>query len=60
MAAAARMLAEAGGALLYNYGLGLGFLATVRPDGGPRPPISRREIVVIASVLPALRNAFPA
>jgi hypothetical protein len=36
MAAAARMLAEAGGAPLYNYGLGLGFLATVRPDGGPR------------------------
>lgn len=29
-------LAEAGRALLYQYGLGLGFLATVRPDGAPR------------------------
>lgn len=22
--------------LFYQYGIGLGFLATVRPDGGPR------------------------
>lgn len=29
-------LAEAGRALFYQYGPGLGFLATVRPDGGPR------------------------
>jgi hypothetical protein len=29
-------LAEAGRALFYQYGTGLGFLATVRPDGGPR------------------------
>jgi hypothetical protein len=29
-------LAEAGRALLYQFGVGLGFLATVRPDGGPR------------------------
>ena len=29
-------LAAAGQELLYNYGLGLGFLATVAPDGGPR------------------------
>jgi|SRR5215472_1929255 len=29
-------LAEAGRALLYQYGVGLGFLATVRLDGGPR------------------------
>ena len=29
-------LAEAGRGLLYNFGVGLGFLATVRPDGGPR------------------------
>ncbi|MDH4111766.1 MAG: pyridoxamine 5'-phosphate oxidase family protein [Actinomycetota bacterium] len=28
--------AEAGEVLLYQYGVGLGFLATVRPDGGPR------------------------
>jgi hypothetical protein len=36
MAAQAPELAEAGRALLYNYGLGLGFLGTVRADGGPR------------------------
>lgn len=29
-------LAEAGRALLYQFGVGLGFLATVRRDGGPR------------------------
>jgi hypothetical protein len=29
-------LAEAGRRLLYQYGLGLGFLATIRPSGGPR------------------------
>jgi hypothetical protein len=29
-------LAEAGHALLYQFGVGLAFLATVRPDGGPR------------------------
>ena len=29
-------LAEAGRRLLYQYGLGLGFLATIRPGGGPR------------------------
>jgi len=29
-------LAEAGKRLFYNFGVGLGFLATVRPDGGPR------------------------
>jgi hypothetical protein len=29
-------LAEAGRALLYQFGVGLGFLATTRPDGGPR------------------------
>jgi hypothetical protein len=29
-------LAEAGRALLYQYGVGLAFLATVRADGGPR------------------------
>jgi hypothetical protein len=29
-------LAEAGRALFYTYGVGLAFLATVRPDGGPR------------------------
>lgn len=29
-------LAEAGVAQLFQYGVGLAFLATVRPDGGPR------------------------
>jgi len=29
-------LAVAGRRLLYNFGIGLGFLATVRSDGGPR------------------------
>ncbi len=29
-------LAESGRGLLYQYGIGLGSLATVRPDGGPR------------------------
>lgn len=29
-------LADAGRALLYQYGVGLGMLATVRRDGGPR------------------------
>src|SRR4051794_7341702 len=29
-------LAAAGRRLLYQFGLGLGFLATVRPNGGPR------------------------
>jgi len=29
-------LAEAGRELLYQFGVGLGFLATIRPDTGPR------------------------
>src|SRR3989304_5573222 len=29
-------LAEAGRALFYQFGVGLAFLSTVRPDGGPR------------------------
>jgi hypothetical protein len=29
-------LAEPGRALLYRFGVGLGYLATTRPDGGPR------------------------
>jgi hypothetical protein len=29
-------MAAAGQALLYQFGVGLGYLATVRPDGGPR------------------------
>jgi pyridoxamine 5'-phosphate oxidase-like protein len=34
--AAAPELATAGQRLLYQFGPGLGYLATVRPDGGPR------------------------
>jgi hypothetical protein len=50
-AAAKPALAEAGRALLYQYGPGLGYLATVRPDGGPRlhpvcPFISGEDLVV--------------
>jgi hypothetical protein len=33
---AAPQLASKGNALLYQYGAPLGYLATVRPDGGPR------------------------
>jgi pyridoxamine 5'-phosphate oxidase-like protein len=33
---AAEALAEAGRALIYQFGVGLGYLATVRHDGGPR------------------------
>lgn len=29
-------MAKKGAELLYEYGVGLGFLATVRSDGGPR------------------------
>src|SRR3990172_4567141 len=29
-------MAEAGRALIYQFKVGLGYLATVRPDGGPR------------------------
>jgi hypothetical protein len=35
-AEAAPAIAAAGRALFYQYGIGLGFLATIRPDGGPR------------------------
>jgi hypothetical protein len=31
-----REVAEAGRGLLYQFGIGLGYLATVRKDGGPR------------------------
>jgi hypothetical protein len=35
-AATAPEMAEGGRKLIYQYGIGLGFLATVRRDGGPR------------------------
>jgi hypothetical protein len=34
-AAAAPEIAEAGKKLFYQHGVGLGYIATVRPDGGP-------------------------
>ena len=34
--AAAPELAAAGRGLLYQHGIGLGYLATIRPNGGPR------------------------
>jgi general stress protein 26 len=36
LARAAPDMADAGRRLLYDHGVGLGFLATVRKDGGPR------------------------
>jgi pyridoxamine 5'-phosphate oxidase-like protein len=36
LAAEAPALADAGRALIYQFGVGLGYLATVRHDGGPR------------------------
>jgi len=36
LAGAVPDLAEAGRRLLYHHGVGLGFLATIRKDGGPR------------------------
>ncbi|MQA87077.1 MAG: hypothetical protein GEV03_21225 [Streptosporangiales bacterium] len=43
-------LAEAGRRLLYQFGVGLAFLGTVRPDGGPRlhpicPLLSGEELL---------------
>jgi hypothetical protein len=36
LAAARPDLADAGRSMLYQFGVGLAFLGTVRPDGGPR------------------------
>ena len=42
-AASAPKLAAVGSRFFYMYGVGIGFLATVRRDGGPRVhPISPR------------------
>jgi len=53
-------LAEAGRAQFYQHGLGLGFLATVRRDGGPRvhpvcPVISAAGLHVL--ILPGPKRA---
>ena len=54
-------LAEAGREQLYVHGLGLGFLATVRPDGGPRvhpvcPVISPAGLHLFIQPGPKLRD----
>ncbi len=49
-------LAEAGRTLLYQYGVGLGFLATIRPDTGPRlHPICPilHEVRLLAFIIPS-------
>jgi len=51
-ATAAPQLAQAGSALLNQFGVGLAFLATLRPDGGPRlhpvcPVISGERLYVL-------------
>lgn len=54
-------VAEAGRALLYQFGVGLGFLATVRRDGGPRlhpmcPIISDAGLFAFIVPSPKLRD----
>src|SRR5262245_7312768 len=55
-------VAEAGRALIYQYGVGLGFLATIRKDGGPRlhpvcPVIANGGLYVfIGNKSPKLRD----
>jgi hypothetical protein len=51
-------LADAGRELLYEFGVGLAFLATVRPDGGPRlhpmcPVLTAEEDELYAFVIPS-------
>ncbi len=53
-AAAAPALADAGRALLTQFGVGLAFLATVRKDGAPRvhpvcPVLSRERLFVLVT-----------
>lgn len=54
-------LASAGRRLFYQHGLGLGFLATVRPDGGPRvhpmcPILHRDGLFALIVPGPKLRD----
>lgn len=55
-------MAEAGRALIYHHKVGLGYLATVRPDGGPRlhpvcPTIANGGLYVfIGNKSPKLRD----
>ena len=58
-AAARPDLAEAGRTLLYQFGVGLAFLSTVRPDGGPRlhpfcPVLLEGRLV--AHIIPSLKR----
>lgn len=52
-------LAEAGQGLLYQFGVGLAFLSTVRPDGGPRlHPVCPVLVSgrLLAHVIPSLKR----
>ena len=60
-AAARPDLAAKGRALFYEYGVGLGFLATTRPDGGPRvhpmcPILTDDELFAMIVPGPKLRD----
>jgi hypothetical protein len=53
-------LAKIGGEMFYEFGIGLGFLATVRPDGGPRVhPICpiRTDDALFALIVPGPKLA---
>jgi hypothetical protein len=52
-------LAEAGRGLLYQFGVGLAFLSTVRADGGPRlHPICPMVVdgALVAHIVPSLKR----
>lgn len=56
--AAAPAMAEAGRRLLYQFGPGLGFLATIRADGGPRlHPIC--PVVAVGELVAFIVRASP-
>jgi hypothetical protein len=61
--AASREMAVAGRGLLYRFGVGLGYLATVREDGGPRihpfcPIIDAGGIYGLIGPSPKQRDLF--
>lgn len=54
-------LAEVGRRLFYQFGLGLGFLATIRPDGGPRlhpmcPILTQEKLLALIVPGPKLHD----
>src|ERR671919_401357 len=60
-AAAERELADAGRSLLFQFNVGLAFLATVRQDGGPRlhpvcPVLSSDRLFVLITAASPKRN----